>query len=324
MIIGEKSRDNGRWSTFCATRDRSSIFLIGRGHPAETDVGHLSLEGRDQPERSFLRKQGWMITVTIKSLLKKAIPRDYHGHLRRLFNRSRYFGWSRFCPVYQSHVRLFLPHVSGGMTRPEADCPICLSSERHRLAWLYFTTRTNLFKDHLTMVHFAPEAEISKNLFGISSLNYITADVHCGVMLAADIASIPMPDNSVDAIYCSHVLNMIPDDRRGMKELYRILRPGGWALLQVPIRSGSTPEPPSSSNPMDRERCFGYADMFRIYGPDFKQRLERAGFAVSVDTLFQSLHEKEIRRFGVKDEKLYVVRKQAPTSFLGVEDPIVA
>jgi SAM-dependent methyltransferase len=262
-----------------------------------------------------------MITVTIKSLFKKAIPRDYHGQLRRLFNTLRYFGWSHFCPVCQSHVRLFLPHVSGGVSRPDADCPVCKSSERHRLAWLYFTRRTNLFKDNLTMVHFAPEAEISKNLFRIPSLNYITADLHRGVMLGADIASIPLLDNSVDVIYCSHVLNMIPDDHLGMKELYRILRPGGWALLQVPIRSGGTLEPLSSSNPMDRDRLFGHADMFRIYGPDFKQRLERAGFAVSVDTLFQSLHEKEIRRFGVKDEKLYVCRKQTPTSSLGWKTP---
>jgi SAM-dependent methyltransferase len=160
------------------------------------------------------------------------------------------------------------------------------------------------------MLHFAPEAEISERLSRIPRLTYITTDLNAKVMMRADIAYIPLPDNSMDVIYCSHVFNMLPDDLIPMKEIHRVLKTKGWALLQVPIRQAPTLEAPKSSTSSERLNMFGYPDMYRIYGPDFKARLEHVGFDVELDGLFESLSEKEKVCLGFTDEKLFVCRER--------------
>ena len=102
-------------------------------------------------------------------------------------------------------------------------------------------------------------------------------------MVEMDITDIQYPDDSFDAIYCSHVLEHVPDDAKAMSELYRVLKPGGWAILAVPIRGDTTFEDPTTTEPEERERLFGQSDHVRYYGKDFKDRLEAAGFEVKVD-----------------------------------------
>lgn len=246
----------------------------------------------------------------VKKALVNAIPHSRRTGARRLWHRIKYFGIRRKCPVCESHLRLFLPHVSGGVSRPDADCPVCGVSERHRLTWLYFRAKTNLFESNLSMLHIAPEPEVSKRLSREPRLKYMTGDIRPGAMMEMDIAQIPLNDASIDVIYCCHVLNMVPDDLKAMSELCRILSPDGWALLQVPIRDQSTLECLKSSSPDERMKAFGYADMFRIYGPDFKERLEKAGFYVTVDDFFETLTNDDRSRYGLKDEKLVICRKQ--------------
>jgi len=99
-----------------------------------------------------------------------------------------------------------------------------------------------------------------------------------------DITKIQYPDNSFDAILCHHVLEHIPDYRKALEELFRVLKPGGWAIIQVPIEPDrkETYQDESVTSPSERERLFGQADHVRKYGRDFILRLHHAGFPVQI------------------------------------------
>lgn len=127
-----------------------------------------------------------------------------------------------------------------------------------------------------------------------------------------DITDIPYADNTFDVIICSHVLEHIPEDRKAMLELFRVLKKGGWAILQVPLDStrNVTFEDPNITNPKEREKYFGLRDHVRIYGLDYKNKLELAGFRVKVDKYAESLGTQIIEKFGLlKDEDIYFCEK---------------
>ena len=115
------------------------------------------------------------------------------------------------------------------------------------------------------------------------NIDYLTADIDPEmVMEHMDITNIQYPENSLDAIICNHVLEHIPDDRKAMEELYRVLKPGGWAILQVPFSKilKKTFEDATVTTSQDREQIFGQTDHVRIYGKDYTSRLKQAGFEV--------------------------------------------
>jgi len=125
-----------------------------------------------------------------------------------------------------------------------------------------------------------------------------------------DITNIPYEDNSFGVILCSHVLEHIPDDRKAMRELYRVLKPGGWAILQVPIIRDKTFEDFSITKPEDRERVFGQWDHVRAYGKDYRDRLEKAGFKVRVDDYVKRLGADKIKKYALKEnEDIYYCEK---------------
>jgi ubiquinone/menaquinone biosynthesis C-methylase UbiE len=120
-----------------------------------------------------------------------------------------------------------------------------------------------------------------------------------------DITRIPFPENSFDVIYCSHVLEHVPDDRKAMREFLRILRIGGWALLQVPITGTRTFEDPSITDPYERRRLFGQEDHVRRYGPDYKNRLEEAGFKVTSYRASDLIeNEEDYYRIGIQKNRM--------------------
>jgi SAM-dependent methyltransferase len=130
-------------------------------------------------------------------------------------------------------------------------------------------------------------------------------------MVEMDVTSIQYPDDCFDVIYCSHVLEHVPDDRAAIRELYRVLKPGGWAILQVPISADATFEDPTVTDPDARERLFGQDDHVRRYGPDYADRLAAAGFLVSVDGFVRELDDREITHFGLeRSEDVYFCRKE--------------
>ena len=173
----------------------------------------------------------------------------------------------------------------GADRREDAMCPRCGALERHRFVWRYFETKTDLFDGRPKRVlHVAPERCFTPRLRRRLGLGYTTADLRDPrAMLRMDITRIELPDGSFDVVYCSHVLEHVPDDRAALRELHRVLRPGGWAILLVPITAERTIEDPSVLDPLARLKTFGQRDHVRRYGPDFVDRLREAGFAVKVE-----------------------------------------
>jgi SAM-dependent methyltransferase len=196
-------------------------------------------------------------------------------------------------------------------SRNEAQCPVCYSLERHRLIWRYFRECTDLCDGKpKRLLHVAPEPQLGRLLRGLPAIDYVSADLAPGkAMVRADVTNLPFQDNGFDVIYCSHVLEHVVDDRKAMSEFCRVLKPNGWAILQVPIRGETTFEDPSITSPEDRLQWFGQEDHVRIYGADYKERLERAGFTVTIDPLARSLPEIEAKRIGIdRGEDIYFCR----------------
>jgi hypothetical protein len=216
------------------------------------------------------------------------------------------------CPVCGTVVDGFLPF---GMVRaqPERRCPDCGSLERHRLVWLYFKSKTNLFTDPVRMLHIAPEAFVQKRLKAFANIDYLSADLESPTaMVKMDITDIQYPDDSFDVVFASHVLEHIPDDVQAMRELCRVLRPDGWAVLQVPMWGPRTKEDPTVTDPAERAKLFGQDDHVRMYGHDgeYERRLRRAGFDVTVERVTVELGAELTRRYRLLDnEDVYLCRK---------------
>jgi SAM-dependent methyltransferase len=193
-------------------------------------------------------------------------------------------------------------------------CPRCLSLERHRLLWLFLTRELRLGQSPAVVLHFAPEPALRARLAALPALRYATADIRPGpAHLAADLEALPFPSGSCDLILCSHVLEHVPRDDKALRELFRVLRPGGLALLQVPLRLGATDEDPSVLDPGERRRRFGQEDHVRLYGEDFAARAEAAGFRVRREDYLAALDPAEAERCRVSSgetEPLFLARKE--------------
>ena len=219
------------------------------------------------------------------------------------------------CPVCQQRVVEYLPFGTSSLQppRPNAQCPHCKSLERHRLITLYFRNCTNLFYEKIRMFHVAPEPEISTLLKKTLNIDYITGDLDQEhAMFKIDLTDIKFPDNFFDVVYASHVLELITDDLKAMREIHRVLKPSGWAILQVPINGKITVEDPTITDPKERERVFGQFDHVRQYGHDgvYKNRLETAGFNVKIDQYVRSLYPDLIKKYGLmQSEDIYYCTK---------------
>jgi predicted SAM-dependent methyltransferase len=175
--------------------------------------------------------------------------------------------------------------------------------------------KTNLFHDKLKLLHFAPE-RCFQALASLPNLDYLSADLEPGkAMVSMDITVMSFGDDCFDVILCSHVLEHVEDDRAAMSEMYRVLRPGGWAAIMVPSyrRQDVTFEDPSVVTPEERTRLFGQANHVRRYGRDIKNRLEEAGFVVRVENYNNELSDQVITTGGLKprtrDASIYMCSK---------------
>jgi SAM-dependent methyltransferase len=191
------------------------------------------------------------------------------------------------CPVCGGRFRMFLPFHG----RRNAICAGCGSLERDRLVWLFLREGTNLFSDSLRVLHVAPERAIQERLRPLPNLDYLSGDLLSPLaMMRVDLQDIELPDESFDVIICNHVLDDVPDDRRAMRELRRILRPTGWALMQTPVHDDLAET---------REGGDVDAGSVRTYGRDFVSRLEDAGFTVEVDRFAATLDADRRTRFAI-------------------------
>ncbi|SDS07371.1 class I SAM-dependent methyltransferase [Gramella sp. MAR_2010_147] len=202
-------------------------------------------------------------------------------------------------PIDGSSFKKFLPYGYENQ-RENVLSPSTLSLERHRLLWLYLKNETEFFNKNLKVLHFAPEQAFYKRFRKLSNLDYTTTDLNSPLAdVKADICDLPFEDKSFDFILCNHVLEHIPDDTKAMNELYRILKPGGTAILQIPqeLDRAETFQDDSITDPKERAKIFGQYDHVRVYGRDFFDKLRAIGFKVEEANYTLELSETEIDKY---------------------------
>ncbi|MBP8793150.1 MAG: class I SAM-dependent methyltransferase [Lutibacter sp.] len=185
-------------------------------------------------------------------------------------------------PIDGKSFRKMLPYGYGEQ-RANALSPSTLSLERHRLMWLYLKNETDFFTSPKKVLHIAPEQCFLKLFRNQQNLEYLTADLFSPLAdVKADICDLPFEDNSFDVVFCNHVLEHIVDDKKAMSELYRVLRPKGLGIFQIPqdLERTTTYEDFSITSPEEKAKHFGQYDHVRVYGKDYFDKLRAVGFTV--------------------------------------------
>ena len=256
--------------------------------------------------------------MSLIKLLLKRIPRPWLIRLSFILRpllKLWYKGKGVVDPIDCSSFRSFMPygyeHVRKGVLSPST-----LSLERHRSLWLYVNRETSLFTSDkpIDLLHIAPEQCFYSILKNQSHINYTTFDLNSPLAsVHGDIIKMPFADCTFDCVFCNHVLEHITDDQLAMSELFRILRPGGWGIVQVPMQANRdiTYENWDITDPAARTMHFGQYDHVRWYGRvDFFERLTTVGFqieAINVGTYFS---EEEIQTYVLdKNEILPIIRR---------------
>ena len=250
------------------------------------------------------------------SFIIRHIPRKYlqrgSGTVLKIVGLF-YRGNNVTCPIINRSYRKFLPYGRVN-PRPNALCPDSLSLERHRLLWLYLQEKTNFFQQKFHVLHIAPEQCFMKKFETHHGSQYITADLESPLAkVKMDIHNMPFADNTFEACLCNHVMEHVQDDIKAMQEIHRVLKPGGWAIIQVPFFPpvpDATFEDPTITEPKKREEAFGQDDHVRKYGKDYSDRLRSVGFEVQEDDYIHQLPEESVRRYALpKDEIIYFCEK---------------
>ena len=215
-------------------------------------------------------------------------------------------------PIDGKSFRMFLPY-GYGTQRNNVLSPSTLSLERHRLLWLYLQNETDFFYSELVsesnepvsdspisknkriklrnaetnsalkVLHFAPEQEFYKRFKKQKNIDYTTTDLLSPLAdVKADICNLPFEDNTYDIIFCNHVLEHIPNDTKAMQELYRVLKPGGMGIFQIPqdLLRATTFSDDTIVDQKERAKIFGQYDHVRVYGRDYFDKLRSIGFKV--------------------------------------------
>ncbi|MEL0457479.1 methyltransferase domain-containing protein [Flavobacteriaceae bacterium SZ-1-7] len=238
-------------------------------------------------------------------------------------------------PIDGKSFKTFLPY-GYGKQRNNVLSPSTLSLERHRLLWLYLKNETDFFQPELVsgsisnvdkriilrdaetssalkVLHFAPEQAFFNRFKKMDNLDYVTTDLNSPLAdVKADICNLPFNDNEFDVILCNHVLEHIPNDKKAMSELFRVMKPNGMGIFQVPqdLNRETTFEDDSITDKKERAKIFGQYDHVRVYGRDYFNKLQAIGFKVEEVDYTSKLSDEEIKKFCLaKGEIIPVVYK---------------
>ncbi|MEO6350845.1 MAG: class I SAM-dependent methyltransferase [Candidatus Limnocylindrales bacterium] len=221
---------------------------------------------------------------------------------------ARHRGERVTCPLCETSFDTF----KDDWNRPNALCWRCGSHERHRAQWLLFDSRPELLRDAQSLLHFSPEYCLSQRLGSMPGLCYMTTDLDetQDAELRLDITRIELPDDAVDAVLCSHVLEHVQDDAQAMAELRRVTSPKGFCLVMVPLdmRRATTYEDPSITNPADRQREYLQFDHVRLYAPDIATRLQGAGFEVETIDMTREIGAEAERYRLLESDLIFLCR----------------
>ncbi|MCX6286019.1 MAG: class I SAM-dependent methyltransferase [Bacteroidetes bacterium] len=268
----------------------------------------------------------------MKLSLKKFVPFWLAKKLRGAYQKTSAIflrGDAYYCPYCGYSFRKFRPggidlpviyeqQIIGAGYRLNDVCPRCHSLDRDRLVYLFMSQKTNIFSTPVKVFHVAPEGCIRAMLSRMPNISYEAGmKYHEGFYYerntnTLDITDLKFEDEVFDVIICNHVLEHIEDDLKAIGELYRVLKPGGWAILQVPISKiqEKTFEDHTVKTPEQREKVFGQYDHVRIYGQDYQSRLEKRGFIVKRHNPYRDKWPVELDQYAINpEEDLYIAYK---------------
>ena len=228
-----------------------------------------------------------------------------------------YVGKGKECPLCGCQRRKFIPY---GYVKPRENalCPNCLSLERHRLLWLWLLRESDIGRGAMALprlLHIAPEVALMRKfrkMYAREKERYVTADLESPLAdMHFDVQEIPIEDGAFDCVICNHIMEHVEDDRKALKEIYRILRRGGWGVILSPVEleREKTFEDDTITDREERTRIFGQYDHRRIYGRDYTERLQEAGFEVYDIPYKEAFTAAEQQRYALCDDHLYIVRK---------------
>lgn len=272
---------------------------------------------------------------TWKQKIKRLIPFWLGKKLRGTYQKILgvvYKGNTYYCPYCQHSFRKMLAdgeklsvidkyQIIGAGFRENCTCPRCYAKDRDRLIYLYLEKKTNIFTQSLRLLHIAPEAWLKELFQSLPNIHYTNGVKDAESMgyyydrrtRDLDITDLEMKDNFYDVVICNHVLEHIIDDRKAMQEIFRVLKPGGWAILQIPYSEvlENTFEDKSILSPTERKMTFGQFDHVRIYGKDYSERLTNVGFRVErYNPKNESLEPDSLLKYALnKDEDLFIAHK---------------
>ena len=212
-------------------------------------------------------------------------------------------GW---CAACSRVVPEWAPGPGG---RPGARCPRCQALERHRFLALLVDRLSPVIASAGALLDIAPQTQVRGLLEELAGDGYVGIDLleNRRVDVWADMTRLPFADATFDVAVCYHVLEHIPDDAAAMRELARVLTPGGFALVQVPWRRGApTDEDPSAPEDV-RIKRFGQADHVRWYGKDLLDRLHAAGLRTSVLEPHMLLDPAAMSSLSVADQEPVII-----------------
>ena len=228
-----------------------------------------------------------------------------------------YAGYYKFVSLYYSFGSNVVCPVCGfvGKKFVKNDCPKCWSSPRCRLLVLYIQNILKL-SPNTQVLDIAPNKATSYIFDRKVYKNYVSIDLDSPVaMFNMDLTDLTFNDDKFDLIICYHVLEHIKNDTKAMEEIYRVLKPNGTAILQVPFsgKNGHTFELNNydHTNRKMNIKLYGHPGHVRRYGEkDYLAKLKSIGFNVQLDNYVKTFSDVDITKYGLdKNETLYVCRK---------------
>lgn len=218
---------------------------------------------------------------TFKKITTKIISRKFifeKEETLRSWYSIFYIGNKYECNICHKKLRKFIK-----LSNRDSLCPNCGSLKRNRRLWSLL--ETELLIPNGSILDFSPSRCLYRKLKKLKTINYKSTDLS-GDFIADhqfDITNLEIADNSLDLIICYHILEHINDDVKAMEELFRVMKPGGKALIQTPYKDGDIYEDNSIVSNEERLTHFGQEDHVRIYSVSgLTQRLESCGFMVEI------------------------------------------
>ena len=245
----------------------------------------------------------WLIKVILNLFSRKLLIKI--SLLLKPFFELIFTGNKFLDPINNKSYSYFFPYGYNKL-RKNALSPGTLSLERHRLLWIFLKKETDFFNTKNKILHIAPEQCFYKS-FTKNFNSYTTCDLNSPLAeIKADVCDLPFDENEFDYVLCNHVLEHVYDDEKAMREIHRVLKYGGKAILQVPIDNAleKTIDGRDTADKNVRNRLFGQYDHLRTYGLDYYDKLIKVGFKVEKINQTKNMDESLIRKYSLINREI--------------------